>query len=44
MSILKYLSNLIIEYEVSTGFIIITVVLCSGSMNLTRIVMAQENN
>ena len=33
-----------ISYEVSIGFIIITVVLCSGSMNLTRIVMAQENN
>jgi NADH-quinone oxidoreductase subunit H len=33
-----------ISYEVSIGFIIITVVLCSGSMNLTKIVMAQENN
>ena len=30
-----------ISYEVSIGFIIITVVLCSGSMNLTKIVMAQ---
>jgi len=33
-----------ISYEVSIGFIIITVVLCCGSMNLTTIVMAQENN
>ena len=33
-----------ISYEVSIGFIIITVVLCSGSMNLTKIILAQENN
>ena len=33
-----------ISYEVSIGFIIITVVLCSGSMNLTKIILAQKNN
>lgn len=31
-----------ISYEVSIGFIIICVLLCSGSLNLTRIVLAQE--
>lgn len=31
-----------ISYEVSIGFIILSVVLCSGSFNLTEIVFAQE--
>ena len=31
-----------VSYEVSIGFILITVVLCSGSFNLSSIVMAQE--
>jgi NADH-quinone oxidoreductase subunit H len=31
-----------ISYEVSIGFIILSVVLCSGSFNLTEIVLAQE--
>lgn len=31
-----------ISYEVSVGFIIITVCLCAGSMNLSQIVFAQE--
>ena len=30
-----------VSYEVSMGFVIITVILCVGSMNLTDIVMAQ---
>jgi NADH-quinone oxidoreductase subunit H len=33
-----------ISYEVSIGLIIITVVLCSGSLNLTDIVLAQKNH
>jgi len=33
-----------ISYEVSIGLIIITVVLCAGSLNLTDIVMAQKNH
>lgn len=31
-----------VSYEVSIGFVIITVLLCVGSLNLTDIVMAQE--
>jgi NADH-quinone oxidoreductase subunit H len=31
-----------ISYEVSIGLIIITVVLCTGSLNLTNIVLAQK--
>jgi len=31
-----------VSYEVSIGFILITVVLCSGSFNLSSIVLAQE--
>lgn len=32
-----------ISYEVSLGFIIVTVLMCVGSLNLTQIVKAQEN-
>ncbi|MBI3451384.1 MAG: NADH-quinone oxidoreductase subunit NuoH [Rhodospirillales bacterium] len=32
-----------VSYEVSIGFVIITVLLCVGSLNLTEIVLAQEN-
>ena len=31
-----------VSYEVSIGFVIVTVLLCVGSLNLTDIVMAQE--
>src|SRR5437762_5834563 len=31
-----------VSYEVSIGFVIITVLLCAGSLNLTRIVQAQD--
>lgn len=31
-----------VSYEVSLGFVIITVLLCAGSLNLTDIVMAQD--
>ena len=31
-----------ISYEVAIGFTIITVFVCSGSLNLTAIVLAQE--
>lgn len=31
-----------VSYEVSIGLILITVLLCAGSLNLTQIVMAQE--
>jgi len=31
-----------VSYEVSMGFIIISVVLCSGSFNLSQVVLAQE--
>ena len=33
-----------VSYEVSMGFVIITVLLCVGSLNLTDIVMAQKGN
>jgi NADH-quinone oxidoreductase subunit H len=32
-----------VSYEVSMGFVIVTVVLCAGSQNLTDIVLAQRN-
>jgi NADH-quinone oxidoreductase subunit H len=32
-----------VSYEVSMGFIIITVLICAGSLNLSDIVMAQNN-
>ena len=32
-----------VSYEVSIGFVIITVLLCAGSLNLTTIVTAQES-
>jgi NADH-quinone oxidoreductase subunit H len=32
-----------VSYEVSIGFVIITVLLCVGSLNLTNIVMAQDS-
>ncbi len=32
-----------ISYEVSIGLILVCVLLCAGSLNLSRIVMAQEN-
>jgi len=32
-----------VSYEVSMGFIIVTVVLCAGSYNLSDIIMAQKN-
>ena len=31
-----------VSYEVSIGLIIITVLLCAGSLNLSKIVIAQE--
>ena len=31
-----------VSYEISIGFVIITVLLCVGSLNLTKIVMAQQ--
>jgi NADH-quinone oxidoreductase subunit H len=31
-----------VSYEVSIGFVIITVLMCAGSLNLTRIVQAQD--
>jgi NADH-quinone oxidoreductase subunit H len=32
-----------VSYEVSMGFVIVTVLICVGSLNLTEIVRAQEN-
>ena len=32
-----------VSYEVSMGFVIVTVLLCAGSLNLTDIVMAQQH-
>ncbi|TCH97007.1 NADH-quinone oxidoreductase subunit NuoH [Roseococcus sp. SYP-B2431] len=32
-----------VSYEVSMGFVIVTVLMCVGSLNLTEIVRAQEN-
>lgn len=32
-----------VSYEVSIGFIIITIVLCSGSFNLQEIIQSQQN-
>ena len=32
-----------VSYEVSMGFVIVTVLMCVGSLNLTDIVMAQKN-
>jgi NADH-quinone oxidoreductase subunit H len=32
-----------VSYEVSIGFVIVTVLLCAGSLNLTGIVLAQEH-
>jgi len=32
-----------VSYEISIGFIIITVLLCVGSLNLTHIIVAQKN-
>ncbi len=31
-----------VSYEVSIGFVIVTVLMCAGSMNLSQIVMAQD--
>src|SRR5918995_6218298 len=43
-----YLSALLsaaqmVSYEVSIGFVIITVLMCAGSLNLSRIVLAQDS-
>jgi NADH-quinone oxidoreductase subunit H len=32
-----------ISYEVSIGFIILTVIVCSGSFNLSKIILAQKS-
>jgi len=32
-----------VSYEISMGFVIVTVLLCVGSLNLTKVVMAQQN-
>ena len=31
-----------ISYEVSIGFVLVGILLCAGSLNLTEIVLAQE--
>ena len=31
-----------VSYEVSMGFVLVTVLLCAGSLNLTTIVLAQQ--
>ena len=33
-----------VSYEVSIGFVIVTVLMCAGSLNLSRIVAAQDGN
>jgi NADH-quinone oxidoreductase subunit H len=33
-----------VSYEVSIGFVIVTVLLCAGSLNLSRIIEAQQNH
>lgn len=32
-----------VSYEVSIGFILVTVLLCAGSLNLTQVVLAQQD-